>query len=295
MRGEGEHVLVRAGGLGEGAETLLEGELGGGVGGGVAGERGLLGYCAEGEGKEEEGRGGSAQERSPVGREVSDVVLPEMGVKAKCGAGFRIVSMTLLDLCSYLGLGAAGAATVNLLLGLLIALRYSPVRQWPHRPVNVFALHQWTAYLTVALTLAHPVVLLWLKVPHFGWVDLLWPVHSPLQPWINSAGAAGLYLVVVLLGTSLLRLQIGRPLWRKLHYLAFPAMALIFVHSILTDPNLKDGHPDLLDGGKVFLEIACVLSVAAVVWRIVVRGRGLRTQGASKQESSGRSIRSLRG
>jgi hypothetical protein len=50
--------------------------------------------------------------------------------------------MTVLDLCSYLGLGAAAAITVNLLLGLLISLRYSPVRMWPHRHVNLFALHQ---------------------------------------------------------------------------------------------------------------------------------------------------------
>ena len=185
--------------------------------------------------------------------------------------------MTILDLCSYLGLGAAGAATVNLLLGLLISLRYSPVRQWPHRHWNVFALHQWTAYLTVALTLTHPVVLLFQPSPHFGVVDLLWPVHSPLQPWINSAGAAALYLVLSIVGSSLLRQRLGRPLWRKLHYLVFPMMVLLFVHSILTDPNLKDGKPDLLDGGKIFLEIACAVSVLAVAARIRMRGKGFRS------------------
>jgi sulfoxide reductase heme-binding subunit YedZ len=184
--------------------------------------------------------------------------------------------MTLLDLCSYLGLGATGAATVTLLLGLLIAMRYSPVKHWPHRRVSVFALHQWTAYITVALTLAHPAVLLFLKTPHFGWVDVLWPVHSPLQPLINLTGAIAVYVLLLLLVTSLLRNRIGRPVWRKLHYLAFPTVVLVFVHSLLTDPNLKDGHPDMLDGGKVFLEIAAVLSVAAVVGRVWLRGKGLR-------------------
>jgi DMSO/TMAO reductase YedYZ heme-binding membrane subunit len=60
-------------------------------------------------------------------------------------------------------------------------------------------------------------------------------------------------LVVV---TSLLRTQLGRPLWRSLHYLVFPSAVLLFLHSVLTDPNLKDGHPDLLDGGKVLIEIS---------------------------------------
>ncbi len=186
--------------------------------------------------------------------------------------------MTILDLCAYLGLGAAGAATLNLWLGLLIALRYSPVERWPHRRVNVFALHQWTAYLTVALVLAHPVVLLWLKAPRFGVFDLLWPIHSPLQPWINLTGAVAIYLVLLLVVTSLLRHQLGRPLWRKLHYLAFPTLLLVFVHSVFTDPLLKDGHPDLLDGGKVFLEIAFVLSAAAVAARIRLHGNGLRSK-----------------
>ena len=185
--------------------------------------------------------------------------------------------ISILDLCAYLGLGAVGATTVNLLLGMLMSLRYSPVRQWPHRRVNVFALHQWTAYLAVALTLTHPVVLLFLHEPRFRVVDLLWPIHSPLQPKLNLAGAAALYLLVLVLISSLLRTQIGRPLWRRLHYLVFPAAVLLFLHSVLTDPNLKDGHPDLLDGGKVFVEAATLLSFVAVAVRWRMRGRGLRT------------------
>jgi hypothetical protein len=69
---------------------------------------------------------------------------------------------------------------------------------------------------------------------------------------------------------------VSGPLWRKLHYLVFPAAALLFLHSILTDPNLKDGHPDLLDGGKVFVEACTVVSFAATAIRYRMRGEGLR-------------------
>ena len=194
--------------------------------------------------------------------------------------------ITVLDLCSYLGLGAAGMATLTLLLGLLISLRYSPVKRWPHKHVNVFALHQWSAYAAVVLTLAHPVVLLWVKAPVFRVVDLLWPIHSPLQPLINLTGAVAVYLLLVILLTSLLRNSIGRGLWRKLHYLAFPTVVLVFVHSLFTDPLLKDGKPDMLDGGKVFLEIACLLSVVAVGWRMKIRGVGLRSAHATAKAGS---------
>ena len=51
----------------------------------------------------------------------------------------------------------------------------------------------------------------------------------------------------------------------------------MFLHSILTDPDLKDGHPDLLDGGKIFVEILALICVAAITVRLRLRGRGLRS------------------
>jgi predicted ferric reductase len=185
--------------------------------------------------------------------------------------------ISLLDLCSYLGLGAVGAVTLNLWLGMLISLRYSPLRLWPHRRIDIFALHRWTAYVVIALALAHPAVLLFLHTPHFRLIDVLFPVHSYLQPKLNLAGALALYLLIVVFATSLLRSHMPRLQWRRLHYLVFPAAVLLFVHSIFTDPGLRDGHPDLLDGGKIFIEVATLLSALFVAGRVRLRGRGLRT------------------
>lgn len=184
--------------------------------------------------------------------------------------------MTLLDLCSYLGLAATGLVTLNLLIGMLIALRYSPLRNWPHRHINLFALHQWTAYGVAVFMLTHPLVLLFLRAPRFPLSDLLWPAHSYLQPKINLAGAGALYLLIVVLATSLLRLHMPRRLWHRLHYLVYPSAVLLFLHSILTDPALKDGHPDLLDGGKVFVEICALLIIVVTLIRYKLRGAGLR-------------------
>jgi predicted ferric reductase len=184
--------------------------------------------------------------------------------------------MTLLDLCSYLGLAAVGFISINLLIGMLLSLRYSTMRLWPHRRMNLFALHRWTAYLALVFTLTHPVVLLFLHPPLFHLTDILWPLHSYLQPKLNLAGAAALYLLVIVLLSSLLRNHMQRTLWRNLHYLVFPAAALLFLHSILTDPNLKDGHPDLLDGGKVFVEAATLVALAATAIRIRLRRTGFR-------------------
>jgi predicted ferric reductase len=184
--------------------------------------------------------------------------------------------VTLLDLCSYLGLAAVGFLSLNLLIGMLLSLRYSTTRLWPHRRMNLFAFHRWTAYLALVFTLTHPVVLLFLRTPKFLVTDLLWPIHSYLQPRLNLAGAAAIYLLLIVLVSSLLRKYMPHTIWRNLHYLVFPAAVLLFLHSILTDPNLRDGHPDLLDGGKVFVEGATLIALAATAIRIRLRDKGFR-------------------
>ena len=185
--------------------------------------------------------------------------------------------MSILDVCAYLGLAAVGTATLNMLLGLLIALRYSPVRLWPHRHFNIFLLHNWTAYFVLLLIVLHPAVLLLLKTStHFGLADVLFPIQSPVQPTLNTVGAVSLYVLLIVILTSLFRLRMARPLWRKLHYLVFPAFVLMFIHSVFTDPSLSNGRVDFLDGGKVFVEICCAISVATWAVRIRLRGRGFR-------------------
>jgi len=185
--------------------------------------------------------------------------------------------MTILDLCAYLGLASVGMATLNMVLGLLIALRYSPVRLWPHRHINIFRLHNWTAYFVLLLIILHPVVLLGGST-HFGLADVLLPIQSPVQPKLNTVGAAAFYVLVIVIVTSLFRLRMARPLWRKLHCMVFPAFILIFIHSVFTDPALSNGKVDLLDGGKVFVEICCAISLATWAVRIRLRGRGFRAR-----------------
>jgi predicted ferric reductase len=165
---------------------------------------------------------------------------------------------------------------INLLLGMLLSLRYSPMRHWPHRHWNHFALHRWTAYLALVTLFLHPVVLLFATRPRFSVFDIAIPIHSPLQPTINVLGAIALYLLLAVIGTSILRNRMPRRLWRNLHYLVYPAAVLLLLHSLLTDPNLINGHPDYTDGGKVFIEITILVLAAAFYLRYRLRGRGLR-------------------
>ena len=179
--------------------------------------------------------------------------------------------MTVLDVSADLALVAVFLLTFNACLGLLMAVRYSPYQHWPRQRINIFSLHRWTAYAALLVVVMHPAVLLLLGSPKFRVVDLLLPVHSPSQPTVNTIGAISLYLVLIVLLTSLARLSIGRKLWKRLHYLNYPAAGAWFIHGLLTDTKLKNRPTDWLDAEKVFIEVCFALIVAAFTITVVVR------------------------
>src|SRR5712672_2311939 len=171
--------------------------------------------------------------------------------------------ITILDLSAYVGLLAVGAVTLNMLMGLLMAFRYSPHRSWPHRRFNYFRLHNWTGYKALALAILHLPILLFNKTPPFRVLDLIYPIHSPSQPLDNTIGAIALYLLAFVAVTSYMRIRLGRHLWKSFHFSVYFAAAALFWHSLFTDPGLKNAPVDWSDGGKLFVE-SCLLLIAAI-------------------------------
>jgi predicted ferric reductase len=177
--------------------------------------------------------------------------------------------MSATDLASYAGLVAVGLLTLNVLIGLLMAVKYNPVRNWPHRRVNTFKIHNWTGYVALSVCVLHALLLLAVAKPVFTLVDVVLPVRSPLQPLENTLGAVALYAVAFVVVTSYFRLPLGRRLWKRLHYTAYGAALLFFVHGILTEPNLKGQPVDYLDGEKVYIELCMLAVLGCAAWRVV--------------------------
>jgi len=183
--------------------------------------------------------------------------------------------------CADVGLVAMFLAAANMLLGLLISVRYSPVRFWPHRRFNIFALHNWTGYALLAAVILHPIILLFVNRNRFRFADIVLPIHSPLQPFENTIGAIAVYILVIVLLTSYYRRQIGRAKWKLFHYLVYVSASLVFIHSIFTEPNLNGGAIDYLDGGKVFVYICLAVVTAASLWAWRFRVKKDRTERAT--------------
>lgn len=183
------------------------------------------------------------------------------------------MDITINDWCAYVGLVAVGAVTINLLLGMLMAFRYSPVKYWPHRHINYFRLHNWSGYIALAVAILHPIILLFNDSVRFKLLEIIYPVHSPVQPLENTIGAIALYTTGIVVITSYFRVQMGRHLWKSFHFAVYAGAAAMFWHSLFTNPDLKKTPVDWFDGGKVFVEICAIIIVVVSLlrWRYAVR------------------------
>ena len=177
--------------------------------------------------------------------------------------------MSAADLSSFVALTALVLLTANILLGLLVSVNYNPRRQWPRRRIPLFKIHNWNAYLAIAFVCLHPLILLFATAPNgrFGFFDLLLPLHSPGQRLYNCLGATAFYGFALVVVSSYLRPHLGYRPWMKLHYVAYFAAAVMFVHGTLIDQNLKNQPADLLDGEKILVEGCCLAIAVASVWR----------------------------
>ena len=174
---------------------------------------------------------------------------------------------TAIDISSVVGLIAVGIFTAQILLGLLLSVGYNPLRQFPHQRLKLFTFHNWLGYTGLATAALHPTILLFSSTAGFGIGDILVPIWSPTQPIPNTLGAIAFYLVAFAVLTSYFRRLFGRHRWKQLHFAAYAAAAVFYVHGVWADPQLKNRPPDFIDAEKAYVEGLALLVIAATIWR----------------------------
>jgi methionine sulfoxide reductase heme-binding subunit len=186
-----------------------------------------------------------------------------------------------LDWSSTLGLIATAVLSFNLLLGILLSTAYRRSPLWKRMPAFVKAislddLHNWTAYVALALALAHPLLLLADKTLRYRPVDLILPVAAPHQPVWMVMGSLALYAVIVVVITTqkAVKRRLGFRAWKNIHLISYGTALLFVIHGIVMDPELKDRPVDWLDGEKLLSEICGIVLAAATIirWRHYRRG-----------------------
>ena len=179
---------------------------------------------------------------------------------------------TAIDISSVAGLIAVGLFTAQILMGLLLSVGYNPIRHWPRRRwIKLFTFHNWLGYIGLATALTHPLILLTSSEAGFRLFDIFVPIWSPVQPIPTTLGAIAFYLIAFVVLTSYFRRVFGRHRWKQLHYVAYAAAAVFYVHGVWADPLLKNRPVDFIDAEKAYVEGCAALVLAATMLRVKYR------------------------
>ena len=112
-----------------------------------------------------------------------------------------------LELSNYAGLISAVVLTFNYLLGMLLATAYKTNMYWKKMPVkiqqwNINELHNYTAYIALALVLLHVFFLLLDAESKFLLSHVLFPINAPQQNFNVALGTLSLYALIIVIVTT---------------------------------------------------------------------------------------------
>jgi predicted ferric reductase len=165
----------------------------------------------------------------------------------------------------YLGRGTGVSALVMFTIVMVLGIVVRSGRPLPGLPrFAVSAVHR-TASLTALGLLAVHITTLYLDpFAQLRLVDLVMPFRGAYRPLWLGLGTLAADLIVVLIGTSLLRQHIGRRTWRVLHWAAYACWPFAMAHAI---GNGTDGTTSWL----LAIAAGCAVTVVgALAWRLAV-------------------------
>ena len=196
----------------------------------------------------------------------------------RAGASGRLMDIDALLLlaCKLLGLSGLALLGVSAATGVV---RASPRTRRSSRVTGVVAhlSHRRWAILGTTLLLLHPLPALAVGRTGLDPISATVPFAVPEQTLAVAAGIAGLWTLLVVAGSSCrpARRRLGRG-WRRVHYAAYPALALGVAHAVLmvggypANPAVDPSAPE-----KLAIEIPSALLVVSRVAGACLRaGRG---------------------
>ena len=179
-----------------------------------------------------------------------------------------------LQLSAYTGLVATGLLTLNILLGMMLGTAYKKNSYWKRLPdrikqINVYDLHNWTAYIALLLVLLHPTLLLFDPATKFKFIDIVFPINAPHQKLFVALGTLSMFAIITVLITTqkVVKKTMSYRAWKNIHLASYCTTLLFIVHGIVMDPQLKDRPVDLFDAEKLVSELSLVVLVAASIIR----------------------------
>jgi sulfoxide reductase heme-binding subunit YedZ len=162
------------------------------------------------------------------------------------------------------GLTAYLLLTLNVILGLMVRTR---ALEWLLTRWRSFDLHRFTALLALGFLALHVFTLLGDRFIGYSLGELLIPFTSPYRTLWVALGIVGLYLLLLIVASFLVRRWIGYRAWRALHYATFGAFVLSLLHGILSGSDTSQIWALALYWGTG------MLTAALTIWRFTADDR----------------------
>jgi DMSO/TMAO reductase YedYZ heme-binding membrane subunit len=160
------------------------------------------------------------------------------------------------------GLVAWALIVVTIVWGLLLATRVlgrKPTPAW------LLSLHRYLGALTLVFVGVHVGGILLDSYTNFGLVDVLVPFTGTWHPLAVALGIVGMYLLVAIEVTSLLRHRISNRVWHGIHLLSYLLFALTTVHMLTAGTDVK---AILATGSAILVGTVATFGAAALyLWR----------------------------
>ncbi len=160
------------------------------------------------------------------------------------------------------GIVAWGLIIITIVWGLLLATRVlgrKPAPAW------LLSLHRYLGALTLAFVGVHVVAILLDTYTNFGIVNVLVPFTGSWHPLAVAWGIVGMYLLVAIEITSLLRHRMSKRVWHSIHLLSYLLFAMTTIHLLTAGTDAK---AILTTTAAVLIGTAVTFgSVAMYLWR----------------------------
>jgi hypothetical protein len=160
------------------------------------------------------------------------------------------------------GIVAWALILATIVWGLLLATRVLGRRP---SPAWLLSLHRYLGALTVAFVGVHVGAILLDSYTSFGVTDVLVPFTGSWHPVAVAWGIVGMYLLVAIEITSLVRHRLSHGAWHAVHLLSYFLFASTTVHMLTAGTDVK-----ALVASSVAVLVGVALTVAAVavhLWR----------------------------
>ena len=135
--------------------------------------------------------------------------------------------------------------------------------------MNIYNLHNTTAYVALALVVLHPLLLLFDSATKFKFIDIVFPINAPHQKLYVAFGTLAMFAIITVIITTqkVVKKKMSFRTWKNIHLISYVTALLFIVHGIAMDSQLKDRAIDFFDVEKLVSELCAIILIIATILR----------------------------